>query len=94
MSVILTTDCVERLHKAKYKKFTVTIYLDDRENFGFDFNCDGEADLSLSYRDWLKVSEAMKRLGVLEYLDRCSNIGKHGRRILDIELGTAPRGKK
>ena len=86
MPIILGTDHIEQLRKAKYKKLTVTIFLDDGGHFSCGFNCGGEADLSLSYRDWLKVSGAIKHLGVLEYLEERSNIGKHRRRNLKMEF--------
>lgn len=90
MAIILSTDYVEQLRKSKYKKLTVTIFLDDGGHLGFGWKFDGEANLSLPYRDWLKVSGAIKHLGVLEYLEGCSNIGKHDRRRnFEVELGTA-----
>lgn len=90
MGFIFSTDYVEQLRKRKCKRLTVTISLDDSEHFSCGGNCDGTEELSISYRDWLKVFGAIKHLGVLEYLEGCSNIGKHRRHNFKIELGTAP----
>ena len=90
MGFIFSTDYVDQLRKRNCKRLTVTISLDDSEHFSCGGNCDGTEELSISYRDWLKVFGAIKHLGVLEYLEGCSNIGKHDRRRnFEVELGTA-----